>query len=361
VIEHELRLQGRLFDADRPVRQLILTGSIADRWSEDQLYRLVSAIESSFFVNRDSFNSWCACVGDALPSLQRLRLLRALGFNHIRYAPEVRPGEVKDFVRLGEAVQHAQQLGFSKTVVDLRHLRKDQPDTAQTVEALLSEVQPDRIRVFLHEGEDRSAFDAHMLAFGYRNIGMDWYLRDADSWWRSRASDSLYWTLLGYSELKHPDVIGVGPGAMSAVCEFYGINAVQLPGYSACLDDGVLPVAQGTELEDGDVLRREIIAMMLASFCIRVPAIENKWGIRFEHFFARETAALGAFERNNWICRRDDKIEILPRGCRELAQICGVFDGRAGDRPGLVPAAADKRFPQREGAPASPQNTPFDR
>ena len=108
-------------------------------------------------------------------------------------------------------------------------------------------------------------------------------------------------------------------------------------------------------------MRREIIAMMLASFCIRVPAIENKWGIRFEHFFARETAALGAFERNNWICRRDDKIEILPRGCRELAQICGVFDGRAGDRPGLVPATADKRFPQREGAPASPQNTPFDR
>jgi oxygen-independent coproporphyrinogen-3 oxidase len=200
-----------------------------------------------------------------------------------------------------------------------------------------------------------------MMAFGYRNIGMDWYLRDADSWWRSRASDSLNWTLLGYSELKHPDVIGVGPGAMSAVCEFYGINAAQLPGYSACLDDGVLPVVQGTELEDGDVLRREIIAMMLASFCIRVPAIENKWGIRFEHFFARETAALGAFERNNWICRRDDKIEILPRGCRELAQICGVFDGRAGDRPGLVPAAADKRFPQREGAPASPQNTPFDR
>lgn len=353
VIEHELRLQGGLFDADRPLRQLILTGSIADRWSEDQLYRLVSAIESSFFVNRDSFNSWCACVGDALPSPQRLRLLRALGFNHIRYTPGVRPGEVSDFARLGEAVQHAQQLGFSKTVVDLRHLRKYQPDTAQTVEALLSDVRPDRIRVFLSEGEDRSAFDAQMMAFGYRNFGMDWYLRDADSWWRARAGDSLYWTLLGYSELKHPDVIGVGPGAMSAVCEFYGINAASLPAYSACLDDGVLPVVQGTELEDGDVLRREIIAMMLASFCIRVPAIENKWGIRFEHFFARETALLDAFEGNNWICRQDGKIEILSRGCRELAQICRVFGGRAGDRPGLGSAAAlDKRSPQPGQAPA---------
>ncbi|MCG6864368.1 MAG: hypothetical protein LJE58_02970 [Thiogranum sp.] len=360
VIEHELRLQGRLFDADRPLRQLILAGSIANQWSEDQLYRLVSTIQSSFFVNPDSFNSWCACVGDALPSLQRLRLLRALGINHIRYAPAARPGKVNDFDRLSEAVQYAQQLGFSKTIVDLRHLRKDRPDSAQTVEALLSGVQPDRIRVFVPEGEDRSAFDAHMTAFGYRNIGLDWYLRDADSWWRSRASDSLYWTLLGYSELKHPDVIGVGPGAMSAVCEFYGINAASLPSYSACLDDGVLPVVQGTELEDGDVLRREIIAMTLASFCIRVSAIENKWGIRFEHFFAREAELLDAFERNNWICRQDDKIEILPRGCRELAQICRVFDGRASDRPGLVSAAApDERSLQPGRSPVSAQNTPF--
>ena len=60
VIEHELRLQGRLFDADRPLRQLILAGSIANQWSEDQLYRLVSTIQSSFFVNPDSFNSCCA-------------------------------------------------------------------------------------------------------------------------------------------------------------------------------------------------------------------------------------------------------------------------------------------------------------
>jgi oxygen-independent coproporphyrinogen-3 oxidase len=119
-------------------------------------------------------------------------------------------------------------------------------------------------------------------------------------------------------------------------------------------------VVQGTELEDGDVLRREIIAMTLASFCIRVSAIENKWGIRFEHFFAREAELLDAFERNNWICRQDDKIEILPRGCRELAQICRVFDGRASDRPGLVSAAApDERSLQPGRSPVSAQNTPF--
>jgi oxygen-independent coproporphyrinogen-3 oxidase len=329
-IERELRLQGALFDADRPLQQLILSGSIATSWSDDQLYRLVAVIQSSFFINQDSLNSWCACTGGLVPSAQRLRLLRVLGFNHVRLMPDDSL-EQHAAERLVVAVDQARQLGFDKAILDLRRFAGGSPDRLPLMDAVLAEARPERVRVFPVSGESHSSMDQRMASHGYRNIGLDWYLRDEDRWWRARASDRLYWTPLGYSELYNPDIIGVGPGALSAVCEFYGINATSLQRYSMCVDEGIVPIVQGTELENSDVLRREVIAMILASSSIRVSAIEKKWGIQFDHFFASESALLRAFELNNWLHWQDDRIEIKARGVRELDEICGVFDGRAGN------------------------------
>jgi oxygen-independent coproporphyrinogen-3 oxidase len=321
--ERELSLQGALFDADRPLQQLICSGPVASQWTDDELHRLVSVIRSSFSVRQDDSSSWCACLSDICPSVQRLQLLRILGFNHIRYAPGARIGP-----EISELIQHARQLGFEKTIVDLRQVPGDAGAHAQVLTTVLSGAQPDRVRLFASDVENRKQFDAQMTASGYRNIGLDWYLRESDRWWRAVAHGELYWTLLGYSELKNPDVIGIGPGAVSAVCDFYGTNALS-PVYERRLEEGRLPVVRGIELEDSEVLRREIMSMILASFCIRVADIENKWGIEFERYFACESEMLRAFERNGWVRRRDGRVEIVPRTCRELVEICRVFDGRA--------------------------------
>ncbi len=323
-IEQELRLHGALFDADRSLKHLILSGSIATGWSDDQLYRLVSVIQSSFLINRDSLTSWCACTGGLAPSLQRLRLLRMLGFNHVRLTPEC-PFEKASAERLAATIDQTRQLGFDKVILDLRRSADASPGCARMIETLLSGAQPERVRISLGSGESRDLFDQRMASHGYRNIGLDWYLLKDDSWWRAQALNALYWTLLGYSELQNPDVIGVGPGAMSAVCEFYGINAASLPDYSARVDEGILPIVQGAELEDNDVLRREIISMILACSSVRVSAIENKWGIGFEHFFAGECALLRTFEQNNWLQWEDDTIEIKTRAYQELVELCRVF------------------------------------
>lgn len=349
-IEQELRLQGALFDSDRPLRQLIFSDSIANRWSEDHLYRLVAVIQDCFFINQDSLNSWCACAGGLTPPVQRLRLLRVLGFNHIRLKPEKQFD--KDMVgRLVTTASEARRLGFEKVVVDLRQLADAVPDRARLIESLLLGVQPERVRVFPGRGESRGSFEQRMMSQGYRNIGLDWFLREQDSWWSAKGAGRLYWTPLGYSELQNPDVIGVGPGALSTVCAFYGVNTASWQDYSACLDDGILPIVQGTELEDGDVLRREIIAMILALSCIRVSAIENKWGIRFEHFFARESELLRSFEQNNWLQWRRDSIEINTRAYRELVEICRVFGRPAGNPLTRVPRQVLSKVPEHPSAP----------
>jgi oxygen-independent coproporphyrinogen-3 oxidase len=344
-IEQELRLQGALFDADRPLQQLIFSASIATGWSEDQLYRLVAVIQSSFFINQDSLNSWCACTAGLVPSAQRLRLLRVLGFNHVRLMPDEQL-EQRSAERLTVAVDQARQLGFDKVILDLRRFADGSPDRLPLIDALLSDTQPERVRVFPCSGESHSSLDQRMASHGYQNIGLDWYLREEDRWWRAKGADRLYWTPLGYSELHNPDIIGVGPGALSAVCEFYGINAPSLQRYSVSLDEGILPIVQGTELENSDVLRREIIAMILASSCIRVSAIEKKWGIQFEHFFAGESAVLRTFEHNNWLRWQDDRIEIKTRAFRELGEICRVFAGRAGNSLNRARQPASTKSPE---------------
>jgi oxygen-independent coproporphyrinogen-3 oxidase len=328
-IEQELRLQGSLFDADRPLKQLICTGSIATDWGDDQLYRLVSVIQSSFYINPDSLNNWCACARGVLPSMQRLRLLRVLGFNHLRLVPEASAREALPVDVLAGVLGEAKRLGFRTTILDLRKLSVEPAALQKALVALLAEVKPDRIRTAPPADDDGVAVDTFMASHGYQDLGLGWYLRTGDSWWLAANGDSLSWTMLGYGELQSPDIIGVGPGAISAVCDFYSINESALPAYAASIDEGILPVVRGTVLEDADVLRREIIAMVLASSCIRISAIEDKWGIRFEQFFGCESELLRAFERNRWVRWQGGRIEIRTRNYRALSEICRVFDGRS--------------------------------
>jgi oxygen-independent coproporphyrinogen-3 oxidase len=85
----------------------------------------------------------------------------------------------------------------------------------------------------------------------------------------------------------------------------------------------------GIELEADDVLRREIMSMILAASCLRIVAIEDKWGIRFSQFFASEAEQLRVFEQKNWLDWQQDCIRIHVRGYRELTELCRIFDRRA--------------------------------
>lgn len=113
--------------------------------------------------------------------------------------------------------------------------------------------------------------------------------------------------------MPNPDVIGIGPGALSAVGEFYAANESHWDTYQALLNQRKIPVVRGMELEADDVLRREIMGMILAASCIRVAAIEEKWGIRFKRFFAYETKCLRDFEQKHWLEWQADSIRLRVR------------------------------------------------
>ena len=329
MISREMELQGALFDADRPLQQLVLSGSIVTLWTDDQLNQLMAVVQGSFPIHQSGIPNGCACIGTVIPDAGRLRLLHTLGFNNIRFslANRAELGRVLD--ELGQSIRFARQSGFRQIMLDLPCSETLADSALRTMQNWLAEVRPDRIR-YIEKSDDSGQSCVQILSEpGYRNIGLDWYVLANDPFVQAQAAGLLHWSPLGFTDMPSPDVIGVGPGAISSIGGFYGRNEPDWPLYQSLLNDGQLPIVCGIELESDDVLRREIMTMILATSCIRIVAVENKWGIRFRQFFASETEQLRVFEQKGWLDWRQDSIRIRVRGHHELTELCRVFDRRA--------------------------------
>lgn len=344
-IEQELAMQGKLFDTDRLLQQLVLSSSLVTDWSDDQLYQLVSVIRASFPVHESGLENGCACIGSVSPAATRLKLLSDLGFNKVRFALLDRSNIGRSLDELGESIGLARQFGFRLIAIDLPVGVLRFLDSPQSVENWLARIGPDRVRLTGIAGETEPDYVRILSTLGYRNIGLDCYLKADDRLMQVRNTGRLHWSLLGFTDLPSPDVIGVGPGAISSIGDFYSANESDWSAYQSLLRQGRLPIARGIELEADDVLRREIMVMILAESCIHVASIEAKWGIRFERFFAAEIKKLRALEQIHWLDWQQDEIHILVRNREELAELCRVFDHRAYEKlaPPLTTAFGSHR------------------
>lgn len=339
-IEREVRLQGALFAKDRPVQQLICTGNIAAAWTDDQLYALVSAIQASFTLGQAS-TGWCACVGTTGISEARLRLLQVLGFLKIRFTLyQDSAGDSaaahRELEEIEALANQARRLGMRQIMVDLFYRGSGNALTPARLESFVQNVRPELIRlvekdamaVSVTRPSQRDGYANRLATLDYENIGLDWFVRPGDLWCRPAVSRRLHWSVLGYTDMPSPDVVGIGPGAVSTIGEFYSRNEHRGHAYEDLVNQGLIPTAHGLELEADDSLRREIMTTILTDACIDVRSIEDKWGIQFDQFFSREINQLYRFQKTGSVRIEADSIKILARGRRELRELCEAFDRR---------------------------------
>ncbi|MGD2074231.1 MAG: hypothetical protein PVG38_04820 [Gammaproteobacteria bacterium] len=334
-IEAELRLQAGLFDSDRTVQQLICSGAIATEWTDDQLYELVSVLQGFFTTLQNGLANWCACIGRVAPSESRLRLLRVLGFTNVRLSiceeGALRDARLDDVEALTAA---ARRVGMRQMAIDL-HLGSGAP-SSRWLEDFMHRVRPDRLRLMdvgAAGGREavRTLRDGGMQVLadmGYHHIGLDWFVRSEDAWWQARLAGRLNWSLLGFTDMPRPDVIGIGPGAVSSIGDFCSQNATAWDEYQQRLNRGLIPAVRGLALESDDVLRREIMVMMLTASRIDIGPIEDKWGIEFQEFFAPELDDLKRYEQAGWASVTSQAIAVHARGRSELTELCRIFDRR---------------------------------
>lgn len=329
-VQQELLLQGGLIAADRPMRQLLCAGNMLAAYSDDELYQLVENVQQAFTLVATEQLDWCASPGAALLSSARLRQLKVLGFNGIRFSLKGRytPGyRLEDLLA---AARTARSVGLGTVTLDVAEDASYPVDGARQFEELLDSVG--RVRIMTAAGPERLRLIDCLYRHGFLALNAGWYVRADDSWLQAKAARRLYWSLVGFSEIHNADILGIGPGAVSVIGECYSANSAVRSCYQASIGAGELPIVSGLELEADDLLRREVIGMMLAAGVIQTASLENKWGIRFEQFFEHEFAQLCELESRGWVERRPDCIRITTEAHQELVQLCRLFDRRSRQR-----------------------------
>ena len=325
-IQHELLMQGHLIDSDRPMQQLFFSGSMLTAYSDDQLYQLIENVRDAFTVDSESLTDWCASSGETLLLPARLRLLKVLGFNGVRFTCQNGVCPHSNLKELIATVRAARSVGFQTVTVDLPEDIQYQADPAGSLETLLQEAS--RVRLMAEAGVERVRIIDTLYNCGFQPLSAGWYVHADDRWLRARAEGRLFWSLLGFSEMPSPDIIGIGPGAISAVGDCYSANSFARSYYQASISKGELPMVSGLELEADDSLRREIMGMILAAGVIRISHIEGRWGIGFEQFFAAESRQLRELEGRGWVNWQGEDVVICTQDHHELSALCRLFDRR---------------------------------
>jgi oxygen-independent coproporphyrinogen-3 oxidase len=161
---------------------------------------------------------------------------------------------------------------------------------------------------------------------GYVFIGMDHFAKPTDELAIAQQKGELQRNFQGYSTHADCDLLAFGISAISKVGRSYGQSVKTLDEYYGCLDEGKLPVYRGIELDDDDVLRRDLITQLMCHFRLSMPAVSQKWGINFKEYFATEIADLQTMVDGGLVQLEEDAIVVLPKGRMLVRVIAMAFD-----------------------------------
>ncbi|MBI4478236.1 MAG: oxygen-independent coproporphyrinogen III oxidase, partial [Acidobacteria bacterium] len=245
---------------------------------------------------------------------------------------------------------YARGAGFPSINIDLVYgLPRQRPETfARTVETV-ARMRPERVAMYsyahvpwlranqrridagdLPSAEEKldlfaAAVDIFLDA-GYQQIGMDHFARPDDELARSVERGTLHRNFMGYTTRLASDMVGAGLTAIGDVRGAYAQNVKKLSSYYAALDAGRFPIERGLVLTPDDLIRRFVITQLMCNFRLEVAAVE-RFGISFEHYFARELRALAEGPAaHGFLAIRPDRLEVTPRGRLFVRNICMEFD-----------------------------------
>jgi oxygen-independent coproporphyrinogen-3 oxidase len=353
----EVVRQGALFDRSRKVEQLHWGGGTPTYLSREQMQRLMQATREHFTLVDDDRAELSIEIDPRTVSGEDVAFLRELGFNRVSLG-------VQDFDRRVQAavnrIQPAEQTmaviaaaraaGFRSISVDLIYgLPMQTVESFDRTLELVTEAAPDRISVFnyahlphmfkVQRQIDESQLPAapqklSMLAHtverltnaGYVYIGMDHFALPHDELAVEQRQGRLSRNFQGYSTHDHCDIVGLGVSSIGRIGNVYCQNERDLSRYQSRIDAGGLAVFRGVELNGDDELRRAIIMQLICNFELDIVAIEERFGVRFNGYFADEIRLLERMQEDGLLRLGTARIDVLPRGRLLIRNICMVFD-----------------------------------
>jgi oxygen-independent coproporphyrinogen-3 oxidase len=356
-LHHEIKMQSALFGGSRPVDQLHWGGGTPTFISHDEMRELMAVTRQHFNLHDDDSGEYSIEIDPREIDRETLQVLRSIGFNRISlgvqdFDPKVQQAvnRIQPVEQTADAINEARRLGFKSISVDLIYgLPFQNVETFNATLDTIIDLDPDRLSVFnyahlpemfkpqrrinaedlplpavkleiLHQAIEK------LTSAGYVYIGMDHFSKPDDELAVAQRQGNLYRNFQGYSTHADCDLVAMGITAIGKVGNTFSQNVKSLEAYYACIDSNRLPVYRGMKLSDDDLLRQAVISELICHFKLDMPAIEEKFGIRFNDYFAQELSELGPMEQDGLLTVSGEKIYVQPAGHLLIRNICMVFD-----------------------------------
>ncbi len=357
LLKKEIQLQGALFAKDRIVSQIHWGGGTPTFLEDKEISEIIECIRENFNVpDNDEVESGIE-VDPRTVDRQRLKNLNDLGFNRISFGVQDFDSDVQESVNRVQSTaqikQHiidARNLHYQSINIDLMYGLPKQ--TVQSFSKTLDttiELSPDRIAIYnyahlpemfkpqrrINEDELPSAEEKlnilqlsidKLQNAGYVYIGMDHFAKESDSLVKAQEEGSLQRNFQGYSTNADSDMIAMGITAIGRIGDNYSQNVRTIEEYESCLKQNKVPVFRGIELDDDDILRREIINQLMCNNNLDINKIEKKWGIDFKTYFKSSLENLQKMADDNLLKIGKTKLTITATGRLLARSICMQFD-----------------------------------
>ncbi len=355
-LKQELSLIAPLV-GNREVLQMHWGGGTPTFLNDDQIADILNHLNENFNMLDDDKGEYAIEIDPRAVTAQRIKNLRAMGFNRISLGVQdvnpvvqkavhrIQPNEVTETI-----LNTARNVGFVSTNIDLIYGLPFQ--SAQSFTDTLNQVlqwRPDRLSVFNYAhlphlfmpqkrirvedlpsaNEKLNILDnaiSKLTADGYEFIGMDHFALPEDELSHAQRDGSLHRNFQGYTTHGECDLFGFGPSAISQVGGVYSQNLKTLEEYYQPLSQGKLPVWRGKSLDEDDRIRRTVIVALICQFELDFADINQQFGINFTDYFADELEDYAEMAADNLLSLSDKGIKIHASGRLLIRNICMMFD-----------------------------------
>lgn len=360
-LKKEILLQAALFDKKRTVTQLHLGGGTPTYLTNDQLKELMQCLHQAFTLDTSEKRQFSLEVDPRTITPKQLKELYTLGFNRLSFGVQDFDADVQQAVNRVQSqeqvialMQAAREVDFKSISVDLIYGLPLQTVESfdQTLQKIIA-LKPDRIAAYSYahlpqlvkaqrmiKPEDMPPPERklelleltiqRLCEAGYIYIGMDHFAHPDDELAIAQQEGTLQRNFQGYSTHADCDLIGLGVSSIGKINDTYNQNVKELSQYYALLNDGQLPLLRGYQLNTDDILRREVISSLMCHNHIDIPAIEARYDIDFNSYFADAITALAEHVSDSLVEITQQRITLLPKGNLMMRTAAMAFDAYLG-------------------------------
>jgi len=356
-LHKEIAMQAELFDSSRKVNQLHWGGGTPTFINHQQMTELMQVTRQHFNLHDDDSGEYSIEIDPREVNRESIKLLRDIGFNRMSLGvQDFNPAVQKAVNRIQSeeqtlnALSNAREFGFKSISTDLIYgLPLQTADSFAVTLQRIVELSPDRISLFnyAHMPElfkpQRRINEADMPAAemkltilkqsteqlinaGYVYIGMDHFAKPDDELSIAQQQGKLYRNFQGYATHADCDLIGLGITSIGTVHNSFSQNIKTLDEYQSTINSGKLAVFRGVEIDQDDLIRRDVIMQLICHFYLNFSTIEAKHNIEFSDYFSTELKNLAEMCEDGLIEVNDQTITVTDKGRLLIRNICMTFD-----------------------------------